>query len=56
MVEPLTPEQIWGVPEDQLPDPEDKDFEACPVAEGYCAFFERGQCLAMHCVIKEFDG
>ena len=23
---PLTPEQIWGVPEDQLPDPGQKDY------------------------------
>lgn len=56
MVEPLTPEDIWGVPEHLLPDAEDRDFEVCPVAEGYCSFFEEGQCTAMHCVIREYDG
>ena len=31
MNEPLTPEQIWGVPEESLPDPEKKEFEICPI-------------------------
>lgn len=28
MTQPLTNEQIWGVPEEQMPDPEIKDFFA----------------------------
>lgn len=26
ITQPLTPEQIWGVPEEQLPEPEQKDY------------------------------
>lgn len=52
-MEPLTPEQIWGVPADELPDAEEKTFEVCPIIGQYCAYYDGGHCRAIECAWAE---
>jgi len=49
MGEPLTDEQLWGVPEDEQPKDEQLPVDWCPLRKRLCTFWDQ-QCRAEECV------
>gem|GEM_PF-5209646 len=56
MEKPLTDEEIWGVPAEDVPDAEDKDFPVCPTAGTYCSYYVDGSCRSRLCVLDLDNG
>ena len=52
-MDPLTNEQIWGVPDDELPDDINIDLEVCPIIDEWCVYYDGGHCRALECAWAE---